>query len=115
MRGTMTVQQLSEDERVLFAGALRRLVQAEGWVTDGEIAGIEELRTTFGFSDLDDSLDEFARRVGRGRDFDSQARSVTNPESRAFILERLTEVSLMDGYRDRSEEAFLEHLKSLWA
>ncbi len=110
----MTVQELNQNERILFAGALRRLVQAEGWVTDEEIAGIEELRTTFGFSDLDEALDEFALRVKRGEDFDTQARAVTNPDARAFILERLTEVSYMDGYRDRSEEAFIEHLNSLW-
>ncbi len=111
----MTVKELNQDERILFAGALRRLVQAEGWVTDAEIAGIEELRTTFGFSDLDDALDEFAARVKRGNDFDAQALAITDPDSRAFILDRLIEVSLMDGYRDRSEEAFIEHLKALWA
>lgn len=111
----MTVHDLDRDERTVFAGALRRLVQAEGWVTDGEIAGIEELRSVFGFDDLDESLDRFVARCRSGDDLDAQARRVTRPEARAFVLERLEQVSLMDGYRDRTEEAFLQHLRSLWS
>lgn len=117
----MTVQDLTQQERTVFAGSLVKLVQAEGSVQDGEVAGIEALRDVFGFDDLDEHIDQFQEAVAHtheqtehDRVFESLAKSVTRPEVQQFILARLDEVSRMDGYRDQSEEAFLSRLRSLW-
>ncbi len=117
----MTVQDLTQQERTVFAASLVKLVQAEGTVQDGEVAGIEALRDVFGFDDLDAQIDQFQETIAHTREqteqdcvFESLAESVTRPEVQDFILARLDEVSRMDGYRDQSEEAFLSRLRSLW-
>lgn len=117
----MTVQDLTVQERTVFAGCLLRLVQAEGSVQDGEIAGINALRDVFGFTDLDTHIDRYQESVAdtasdaeQDTVFDTLVSTVRRPEVQTFILERLDEVSRMDAYRDQSEEAFLSRLRSLW-
>lgn len=117
----MTTRDLTAQERTVLAGSLVKLVQAEGTVQDGEIAGIEILRDAFAFDDLDEHLEQFRVAIGESQDLAEQDRrfetlllTVNRPEARNFILERLDEVSRMDAYRDPSEELFLNRLRSLW-
>ncbi|MFP4511114.1 MAG: hypothetical protein ACLFNQ_13415 [Spirochaetaceae bacterium] len=117
----MTTKDLTANERTVLAGSLAYLVQAEGSVQDGEIAGIETVRNAFAFDDLDEHLEQFREAMGethdpdeRDRRFDSLVLTVTRPEAQTFILERLDAVSRMDAYRDPSEEAFMNHLRLLW-
>jgi uncharacterized tellurite resistance protein B-like protein len=105
----------------VLAGSLVKLVQAEGNVQDGEIAGIEILRDAFAFDDLDEHLEQFRVAIGelqglaeQERRFETLLLTVNRPEARAFILERLDEVSRMDAYRDPSEERFMNRLRTLW-
>ena len=117
----MTARDLTPQERTVFAGSLVKLVQAEGTVQDGEVAGIDALRDVFEFDDLDEHIDRFHEYMardnestGQDRVFESLAKTVTRPAVQEFILNRLDEVSRMDAYRDQSEEAFLSQLRTIW-
>ena len=108
------VKDLSHDERVFFAGCLRGMIHADGYVKDEYVAGLNQLRDVFEFTDLDDCLDEFERTAKSTGDLLNLARTVHRKEARDLILDRLDEISRLDGYKSTKETEFYDSLVNVW-
>ncbi|WP_455383538.1 hypothetical protein [Salinispira pacifica] len=106
---------LSHREKVFFAGCLRGMILADGYAKDEEVAGLNQLRDDFDFSDLDECLDEFERTVRNQDQFWDMAAQVTRKEARELILRRLDEISRLDGYKSTNETEFYDRLERSWS
>lgn len=110
----MKIEDLTMDERVFLAGALKVLVLSDGVVDDEEIQGVDALRDVYHFDDMDECLERFEERVSSDEEFDRFAASITRPEARDLILGELDRISLRGGFQDHQEEFFLKNLRALW-
>ena len=109
------IRDLEHRERVFFAGCLRSMVLADGYAKDAEIAGLHQLRDVFEFTDLDDCLDEFELAVSSEDAFWNMAGSVVRRDARELILQRLDEISRLDGYKSTNEAEFYDRLVAAWS
>lgn len=111
----MTIDQLSTDAKLFLAGALRRMVTADGVITDAEIAWIDRLRDEDRFDSMDEFLDAFAEQVHTDDEFWAFAKSITDVETRSLILHHLEKVAENDGLVHAAEEHLLSQLRSIWS
>ncbi len=105
---------LTHAEKVFFAGCLRGMILADGYAKDEEVAGLNQLRDEFHFRDLDECLEEFESSVRDNRQFWDMAAAVTRKEARELILQRIDEISRLDGYKSTNETDFYNRLVETW-
>jgi uncharacterized tellurite resistance protein B-like protein len=111
----MTVSGLSRDAKVFLAGALRRMILADGVIVDAEIAWVDRLRDEDRFDSLDACLDEFAGRVTDDEQFWAFAAEITDPETRTLILGHLEGIAEYDGSLHQAEDRLLRRLRQIWS
>lgn len=105
---------LSHAEKVFFAGCLRGMILADGYAKDEEVAGLNQLRDEFEFRDLDECLEEFESTVRNDSQFWDMAAGITGKEARELILQRIDEISRLDGYKSTNETNFYNRLVETW-
>lgn len=110
----LRIGDLSRAEKVFFAGCLRGMILADGYAKDEEVAGLNQLRDEFNFRDLDECLEEFESTVRNDRHFWDMAAGITRTEARELILQRIDEISRLDGYKSTNETDFYNRLVESW-
>ena len=109
----MDIGDLTDEERIALVSLLREVIQADDVYSDAERRGIRALRKEMGEAVFDDAVAEAADRFRSRADVKAHAKSITRPEARRLIYERLLEVADSDGLVP-AEEKPLVWLASWW-
>ncbi len=105
---------LSDHERLVFAGLVRAMTRQDGVVTGEEAAVVKELADVLGAEAFWSAMKEAQRTMPGPGDVSSAAASVTRPEARRWMFERLEELAAADEIVV-AEEALLHWLVRIWS
>lgn len=111
----VTIRELTWEQKVLLAGALRRVIVADGVIVDAEIEWVDILRDEERFDELDQCLEAFASRVSSDEDMWKMAEAITDSTVQQLIYDQLATVAERDGSLHRAEEDLLIQLRQIWS
>ncbi|MBN2736586.1 MAG: TerB family tellurite resistance protein [Spirochaetales bacterium] len=108
------IMNLSKDERIFLAGAIKSMILTDGRVTEEELQDIDDLLIKDGFDDFDERLADFEEKITNNDEFWALAASIKGAEAQGVILEHLYELSIQDGFPNLGEKRFLNDLQDQW-
>jgi DnaJ-domain-containing protein 1 len=109
------IDQLSNEERIFFAGCIKNMMLADGSVDEAESKYLETVIQEFGFSDYEERLSDFENDIKDTDSFWEMADRIEGQETRDLIIETLYMFSIQDGIEEMAEKKLLEDLKDSWS
>jgi hypothetical protein len=107
------IGKLRHDEKVFLAGCIKNLVKIDGKVREEELVRLPELFPDITFNGYQDCVYEFECRVKNQADFWKFAREIKYV-TRQAILGCLYDISVQDGFAERTEMNFFNELSEFW-
>jgi hypothetical protein len=109
-----TIGTLGENEKLFMAGCLKSIIIADGSIGPEELSDLDKILEIYNFSDYDTYLEKFEKEIRDEVSFWNLAESITEDSVRNQILSILQELSLQEGYQDRTAGTFLKELQETW-
>ncbi len=109
----MELADLTADEATALVGLLREIVQADHDYSTAEEGAVQGIRTELGRERFDAAIDDVRERFPHRHDLKEHVKTISRPEARKLIYDRLFQVAEADGL-DSSEEKPLKWLASWW-
>lgn len=106
-------QNLSREERMVFAGLVRVLVRMDGTFSTEEVKAVHRVATQLGTKEFWGAMTESQSALPTVDDVVASVPAVTDPRTRTFMYAMLLEVANIDGF-DPSEQQMLGWLGRTW-
>ena len=109
-----SISNLNETEKLFLAGCLKGIIMADGKIESEELSDLDSILKVYNFQDYDKYLEKFENEIRDEDSFWKLADAIIEDDLRNRILEMLQELSLQEGYPDKTAEEFIKKLKQVW-
>lgn len=109
----MELHDLDDAEQLAFGGLLRMMIRKDGDFSEAEEARVDALSGSAGREAIWRLISRSAQELRDDASIRLAATRISRPESRAYILDSLSQVAAADGTND-AEAQMLTWLRSIW-
>lgn len=106
-------QELTREERLVFAGLVRVLVRMDGTFSTDEVAAVQRVATSLGTKAFWAAMTESQSALPTVDDVVASVPEVKDPRTRTWMFAMLLEIANIDGF-DPSEQQMLSWLGRTW-
>ncbi|MBN1647055.1 MAG: hypothetical protein JW874_03385 [Spirochaetales bacterium] len=109
-----TISNMQENEKLFLAGCLKSIIMADGRFENEELSDLDSILEVYNFPDYGKYLEKLETEIKDEEAFWKLAGSIRNESVRNQILTILQELSVQEGYLDKSAGIFIDRLKAAW-